>query len=263
MKTCTLPLIGLIVALATACSATSADDPGADETAVSAADAVTGRIAASSKLVTTTRVNLREGPSTSDTVITVLAAGTSVTVTTGTAQNGFYEVDADGEHGWVYGIYLSASDDTGDPGAGSSSSSSCLDSSMASKLVSASRQVDGHPSQHLCYRYVKNHMEQAGIPIRSTLPDAYQESAYMFAVWAKRNPADLAAVGLAPSSVSLASVPPGAILVWRPGQCGYSSQHGHIEIAIGGGRACSDFCGTIKRSCGMPDVYVPVRAGCE
>jgi uncharacterized protein YraI len=248
--------------LASACSATSSD-VGADETAVSASDAITDRIAASTKLVTTTRVNLREGPSTNDDVLTVLDSGTEVTVTTGSPSRGFYEVDVDGQRGWVYGTYLRPSADTGDTTVDSSTSTSCYDTAMAAKLVSASREVDGDRSQGLCYRYVKDHIEEAGIPIRSIIPAAYEGSAYQFATWAKRNPVDLAAAGFAPSSASLSSLPLGAILVWRAGQCGYSAAHGHIEIAIGGGRACSDFCGNIKRTCGMPDVYVPIRKGCN
>ena len=123
--------------------------------------------------------------------------------------------------------------------------------------------MDGEGSQGLCYRYVKDHIEQAGIPIRTYIPDAYELSAYKFAVWAKSDPAGLAAAHFAPSSVGLDALPLGAVLVWRAGQCGYSAEHGHIEINIGGGRACSDFCGHIRRDCGMPSVFVPTKADCR
>ena len=57
---------------------------------------------------------------------------------------------------------------------------------------------------------------------------------------------------------------PRAIIVWGRGECGYSKSHGHIEVVstADGSRACSDFCGRVKtsRRCGIPDVFIPVRA---
>ena len=254
-------LVALLLAapLFVACSAASSD-VGMDEGAATADSAITGSIAASSRLVTTARVNLRETPSqaTQDNIITVMPTGATVTVLAATPSNGYYNVDYEGQEGWAYGAYLAA-DGSGGGGGGSS----CYDSKLGAKLASASREVDGDGSQGLCYRYVKDHIEQAGIPIRSIVPAAYEESAYAFAVWAKRDPAGLAAAHFAPSSVGLDALPLGAILVWRAGQCGYSAEHGHIEINIGGGRACSDFCGHIKRDCGMPSVFVPTKSDCQ
>jgi len=263
MKTRLLSLIGSIILLGTACTAAPDDEAAADEGAVSASDAITGRVATGAKLVTTTRVNFRAQPSLASRVLTVLATGTPVTVVDGDGVAGFYQVEYGDERGWIYVVYLSASDDGEQPRGGGAESGSCYDATVARKLVSASLDVDGEPSGGYCYRGVKDHMEQAGVHVRSALPAQYQGSAYMFATWAKRNPADLAALGFAPSIAGLANVPNGSVLVWRPGQCGYSAEHGHIEIAVGGGRACSDFCGNIKRGCGMPDIYVPVRGGCQ
>jgi uncharacterized protein YraI len=253
-----------LVTLTSACAVTS-EEPGADEGAVSSEAAITERVAPNSELVTTTRVKLREGPSTSRDVITVLDMGETVTVVTGKPTNGFYEVERDGEQGWVFGTYLRPSGDKGEaPEEGAPPSGvSCVDASAASRMVAKARRMDGRGSQHLCYRYVKDHIEAAGVMSRSVIPAAYQASAYQFATWGKRDPAALRAAGFAKLSVNLASVPSGAVLVWRAGQCGYSAQHGHIEIAIGGGRACSDFCGTIKKGCGMPDVFVPIKDGCQ
>ena len=255
-----LAAILLAAPLVVACSATSSDD-GASE-AASSDSAITGSVAVSSRLVTTTRVNLRETPSqaTQDNIITVMPKGATVTVLSATPTSGFYNVDYEGQEGWAYGAFLVAD---GGSGGGGGGGSSCYDSALGSKLVSASREVDGEGSQGLCYRYVKNHIEEAGIPIRSIVPAAYEESAYKFAVWAKSDPAGLAAAHFAPSSVGLDALPLGAILVWRAGQCGYSAEHGHIEINIGGGRACSDFCGHIKRDCGMPSVFVPTKSDCR
>ncbi|HKG27306.1 MAG TPA: SH3 domain-containing protein, partial [Thermomicrobiales bacterium] len=50
-------------------------------------------------------VNLRDGPSTNDDVITVLPPNRRLSIT-GATQNGFYLVDADGMRGWVHSAYL-------------------------------------------------------------------------------------------------------------------------------------------------------------
>ncbi|CAB3391125.1 SH3 domain-containing protein [Kyrpidia spormannii] len=54
---------------------------------------------------TTDAVNLREGPSTSTRVITVLPPATSVTVLQ-RSPDGWFQVDIGGQKGWVYGQYL-------------------------------------------------------------------------------------------------------------------------------------------------------------
>jgi uncharacterized protein YgiM (DUF1202 family) len=56
--------------------------------------------------VVTTNLNLRSGPSTSDSVRAVLSSGTQVTLT-GSEENGFYPVrTAGGTNGWAYGAYI-------------------------------------------------------------------------------------------------------------------------------------------------------------
>ena len=65
--------------------------------------------------VTTTAVNLRSGPSTSNQVLRVLAAGASVQ-SSDTVQNGFRYVIHDGLAGWVYDTYLKTGEDS--PAAG-------------------------------------------------------------------------------------------------------------------------------------------------
>lgn len=238
-------------------------ESGLDEGVSSAGDAITESVAPNTILMTTTRVNLRETPSyaSKTNILTVMPMGASVTVLEGRPSNGFYNVRYEDQEGWAYGTYLRPSDrDSSGDDAGTGS---CADATWGSKLASVAREMEGEHSQGLCYRYVKDHIEAAGVPIRRLLPDQYEASAYMFGVWGKRDPAALASAGFAKSSTSLDALPLGAILVWSPGQCGYSAEHGHIEINIGKGRACSDFCGNIKRSCGKPDIFVPVRKGCQ
>lgn len=54
----------------------------------------------------------------------------------------------------------------------------------------------------------------------------------------------------------IASIPEGAILVYDKGVCDYSKDFGHVEVAIGGGKAASDGIQKIK---GMPSaLFIPV-----
>jgi hypothetical protein len=53
------------------------------------------------------------------------------------------------------------------------------------------------------------------------------------------------------------SFPLGALLYYRPGQCGYDPLGGQFEIVVDVGRSCSDHCSEIKRGCGVPWVWVP------
>jgi uncharacterized protein YraI len=53
-------------------------------------------------------LNLRAGPSTSDDILDVMPAGTTVTVSGG-EQGGFLPVSVGGKSGWAYALYLSAS----------------------------------------------------------------------------------------------------------------------------------------------------------
>jgi uncharacterized protein YraI len=56
--------------------------------------------------VVTSNLNLRSGPSTADSVVTVLGSGTQLTLT-GSEQNGFFPVrTAGGSTGWAYGAYI-------------------------------------------------------------------------------------------------------------------------------------------------------------
>jgi zinc D-Ala-D-Ala carboxypeptidase len=53
-------------------------------------------------------LNLRAGPSTSDDILDVMPAGTTVTISGG-EQGGFLPVSVEGQSGWSYALYLSAS----------------------------------------------------------------------------------------------------------------------------------------------------------
>src|SRR5690349_18503045 len=158
------------------------------------------------------------------------------------------------------GIACSAAPDL--EAEGSSADELQCNTGNAAKLASIAKRMDGQRSQHLCYRYVKAHLRGAGFPTATLESQGYGGSAFKFAVWAKKFPSALAKMGLKKVTLGLNELPKGAVIVWRAGQCGYSAQHGHIEVVVDdkSSRACSDFCGNIKKNCGAPDIFVP--SGC-
>lgn len=135
------------------------------------------------------------------------------------------------------------------------------DSAFADKLSAAGLKRDGQKSQHRCYSYVKKHIAAAtGKAVPTDLYSTkYGGSAYQFANWARNNPSDLASLGFKEVTLGKDERPPkGSIIVWARGQCGFSAAHGHIEVVVDdGGRACSDFCGKIRTTCGSPTVFIP------
>jgi uncharacterized protein YraI len=66
-----------------------------------------GGLPVGTTLVATGDVNLRGGPSTSDSIIDVVTMGSSVTLVTSNPQNGFYNVDFAGNVGWSSSKYYS------------------------------------------------------------------------------------------------------------------------------------------------------------
>lgn len=157
-------------------------------------------------------------------------------------------------------------DDDGEMEIDESGAALCsgYDAAKGARLARQARRREGYRSQSLCYRYVKGHLEATGIPIRNYLDASHELSAYRFTAWAKSSPNELRTIGfseLPRAQVDMNNLPIGSIIVWDRGECGYSSAHGHIEVVISRDRACSDFCGRIKRGCGTPNVFVPVRQG--
>ena len=126
----------------------------------------------------------------------------------------------------------------------------------ATNLANAALSVDGESSQGRCYHYVKDHLRSAGFDIS---PVEGQVGAYEFGEWADGHPDELAQMGFQKITPDLDQIPKGSILVWAQGQCGYSAEYGHIEIVVDddSSRACSDFCGHIKKDCGAPGIFAP------
>jgi hypothetical protein len=140
--------------------------------------------------------------------------------------------------------------------AAAASSELSYDGNFGDRIANVARRVDGRGSGNMCLAEVQNSLEMAGVRPFPRLPGAVDLDNFLM-----RQGAGLAAWRFEKQALGVDQIPRGSIIAWRPGQCGYHSTYGHIEIAIGGGRACSDFCGTIKRGCGAPNVYVPVGSG--
>jgi rare lipoprotein A len=105
--------------------------------------ALTGTMREGVRLSTTARVNFREGPSKSETVLRVLPIGTKVTALGGAAENGYYNVEQNGEEGWVFGAYLKAA-------SGAASASDDDDDSPVTPGGAASRSGTGTGKIETC-----------------------------------------------------------------------------------------------------------------
>ena len=145
-----------------------------------------------------------------------------------------------------------------EPAASSADELRCTNQ-RAAQLARIANKMSGRRSRSLCFRYVKAHLRGAGFPTADLEAKGYGGSAYKFSEWAKRHPGSLSRMGLEKVNLGLNELPKGAVIVWPRGMCGYSRKHGHIEVVVddNSSRACSDFCGRIKKGCGKPDIYVP------
>lgn len=133
-----LSLAGLLVA----CGAASPEVKDDDATGSTSDDALTGSYAVGTQLKTTADVNLREGASTSYDIVRVLSKGTVVQLVASAPKNGFYEVDADGDTGWVSGKYLAKVASSGGSG-GSSGGGSTSSQWVCNGTYSTTKPADG------------------------------------------------------------------------------------------------------------------------
>ncbi len=71
-------------------------------------EGLSGPLSVGTTLKATTDVNLRSGPSTSNSVLDVIPTGSTVTLQTAAPSNGFYRIAYAGVVGWTSGKYLAA-----------------------------------------------------------------------------------------------------------------------------------------------------------
>jgi hypothetical protein len=108
------------------------DLQGADES-VSDSAALSGSVPVGSKLRTTANLNLRKGPSTSQTIKYTMPEGSTVTVEESAPSNGFYRVKHNGTLGWAFGQYLDVVEtpDVDDGGGDEDTTDSSRDGAIA------------------------------------------------------------------------------------------------------------------------------------
>lgn len=150
-----------------------------------------------------------------------------------------------------------ASEDVEESGQSGSELNRKYDEAYGNRIANKALRVNGRGSGNWCLRETQNTLEMAGVKAMPRLPGAVDLDNWLM----RQGDANLASWGFQKQARSATDIPRGSIIAWRPGQCGYHRQYGHIEIAVGGGRACSDFCGSIRTNCGAPNVYVPVGFG--
>ncbi|HEX7601631.1 MAG TPA: SH3 domain-containing protein [Polyangiaceae bacterium] len=233
-----------------------ASEPGdGGELLTSTADelATTGpTYTAGTELVTTAALNLRSSGSTSASILRVMPNGSHVTVRATSGANAWVAVRFNGYDGWAHTSYLVPA-----PNGGGGSSPGGYSSARGNKLASTALRMDGHAAGGLCALETSNSVVQSGIIPKGVT--WYRNNAIDISEYMAASPGYDAKVGFHSISVSPNAVPKGSIIGWRRGQCGYSSKYGHIEISVDStsSRACSDFCGSIKKTCGSPYVFMP------
>jgi hypothetical protein len=124
----------------------------------------------------------------------------------------------------------------------------------------AIRLWSGKSSGGLCLKGVRTSASTSGIIPSPPGWTPILPSAYEWGLWANAHPTELKARGFRRvTGLGVDKIPRGAIIVWKKGQCGYHSLYGHIEIVTdtASSKACSDYCGSVKKTCGEPWTYIP------
>ncbi len=232
-------------------------EPASDDVASTADElATTGpTYAAGTVLETTDALNLRSGSSTSASILRVMPARSRVTVRSTSGANAWVAVSFSGYNGWAHTSSLKLISTPGGGGGGAAPGS--YSASRGATLARTALRRDGYSAGGWCALQVSNSVEQSGIVPRGV--SWYRNNAIDMAEHFNANPGYLARAGFRRGDTSPSSIPRGSIIAWRRGQCGYNRTYGHIEISVdtSSSRACSDFCGSIRKTCGNPYVYYP------
>lgn len=256
MPSAKLLVLAAVVALGSvACTAGQGDGSEALEATADELATTGPTYQAGTTLKTTANLNLRSGPSTSHSVLRVMPNGSTVTVRATSGANAWVAVRFNGYDGWAHTSYLVPTGGGGGGGGGGNPGG--YSSTRGSKLASTALRMDGHPAGGWCALEVSNSVEKSGI-----IPNGvtwYRNNAIDISEYMAANPGYDDKVGFKRVFVNANDIPKGSIIGWRRGQCGYNSKYGHIEISVDSTstRACSDFCGYIKQSCGAPYVFMP------
>ena len=165
----------------------------------------------STPAVTTTAVNMREGPSTAYTSKQVLAAGAAVTLTGKSGQ--WYRVSYGNDSGFILGTYISTNVSSGNASAGAPSASS---TDAGEKIVATAKNYLGVP-------YVYGGTSPSGFDCSGFVYYVYKQCGYSISRTATAQNAN-------GSQVARADMQPGDIIIFYNG---YKSAIGHAGIYIG------------------------------
>jgi hypothetical protein len=259
-RTNVLAAVVLASALALAgCGGPASEPTSSDLTSAADELATTGpTYQAGTVLEATADLNLRSGAGTGYGVVRVMPSGSRVTVRAASGGNAWVAVSFSGYSGWAHTSYMKV---VSTPGGGSGGSSSATPGSYSASrgatLARTALRRDGYRAAGWCALETSNSVEQSGIVPRGV--SWYRNNAIDMAEYFNANPGYLSRAGFKRGDTSPSSIKKGSIVAWRRGQCGYNATYGHIEIAVDDSstRACSDFCGNIKKTCGNPYVYYP------
>jgi hypothetical protein len=255
----TSPLAAVVLASAFAlvgCGGPASEPTSSDLTSAADELATTGpTYPAGTVLQATADLNLRSGSGTGYGVLRVMPSGSRVTVRATSGGNAWVAVSFNGFSGWAHTTYLKVVS-TPSSGGGRATPGT-YSASRGATLARTALRRDGYRAAGWCALETSNSVERSGILPRGVT--WYRNNAIDMAEYFNANPGYLSRVGFKRGDTSPSSIPKGSIVAWRRGQCGYNSTYGHIEIAVDDSstRACSDFCGSIKKTCGNPYVYYP------
>lgn len=206
-----------------------------------------GSFAAGTMILAIADVNIRSGEGTNFDLLGTIPGGTRVRVETTSGASGWVKISYDGKIGFSTKTLLSLGKYSAERGK-----------KMGDRALAL---WNGKPSRNLCLAGVDDTAESAGAmpPGVSWLPR--QPSAVAWQSYVLSKPQELLARGYVRENLDVNNLPKGAIIGWRGGQCGYDSQYGHIEIVAddASSRACSDYCGAVKKNCGAPFVFIPIE----
>ena len=123
--------------------------------------------------------------------------------------------------------------------------SSAKGQKLAKDMANHSVGFTGH-----CSRYVREGLQRTG------LYNGHTASAYQMGGTLAKNKNFQE---ISPNSVNLKDLPAGCILVYDKGAAGYNSTHGHIEVTLGDGTACSDGRTRNVRRTNNMRIFVPTE----
>jgi hypothetical protein len=208
-----------------------------------------------SLLYATAPFGLRSAPLATSSTVVSIATATKLVVSQNTCEGAWVRtIDPASKAGYAPTASLTSTAPIPSPTADYSATRGRTLADTAVRLWS------GHSSGGLCLRGVRTSATTSGIIPSPPGWTPIIPSAHEWGLWANAHPTELKARGFRRVvGLGTSKIPQGSIIVWQKGQCGYHSLYGHIEIVTdtNSSRACSDYCGYVKKTCGEPWTYIP------